>query len=164
MEEVAASYHQKFDRPLPVSSLVRPEEYQHDLHKVNRNAVLIDTPPHSTGLALDIDYRYMSGEEQNFLMNELARLKDDGRIEVIRERNANYHVFAFIDGRRPSDDLIAASIDEAQASPPAEETHHAKAAKAKSEGRSAKRNRGSAKSRGQSGKSKGRQQKTKHRR
>jgi hypothetical protein len=28
---------------------------------VNRNAVLIDTPPHSTGLAFDIDYRYMSG-------------------------------------------------------------------------------------------------------
>jgi hypothetical protein len=157
LEEVAASYHQKFSRPLPVSSLVRPEEYQHDLHKVNRNAVLIDTPPHSTGLAFDIDYRYMSGEEQNFLMNELARLKDDGRIEVIRERNANYHVFAFLNGRRPSDDLIAASIDEAQASPPTSEAHHAKASKAKSNGRSAK-------SKGQSAKSKGGRPKARQRR
>jgi Family of unknown function (DUF5715) len=124
LEEVAAAYHQKFDRPLPISSLVRPEEYQHALHRVNRNAVLIDTPPHSTGLAFDIDYRYMSGEEQNFLMNELAGIKDEGRIEVLRERTANYHVFAFINGTRPSDELIAASLDEAQANPPAQEAHH----------------------------------------
>src|SRR5207302_8760426 len=42
MEEIATDYHQKFERPLPVSSLVRPEQYQHALNKVNRNAVLID--------------------------------------------------------------------------------------------------------------------------
>lgn len=113
LEEIATGYHRKFDRPLPVSSLVRPEEYQHVLRKVNRNAVLIDTPPHSTGLAFDIDYRYMSGEEQSFLMTELARLKQEGRIEVIRERNANYHVFAFLDAVRPSDELITASLDAA---------------------------------------------------
>ena len=113
MDEIATTYHQKFDRPLPVSSLVRPEQYQHVLRKVNRNAVLIDTPPHSTGLAFDIDYRYMSAAEQMFLMTALARMKDAGRIEVIRERNANYHVFVFIDGVRPGDDLITASLDQA---------------------------------------------------
>jgi hypothetical protein len=48
-------------------------------------------------------------------MNELARLKDAGRIEVLRERNANYHVFVFLDGARPSDDLITASLQEAGA-------------------------------------------------
>src|SRR6185503_19769720 len=109
LEQVAAAYHQQFDRPLPVSSLVRPEQYQRVLLRVNRNAVLIDTPPHSNGLAFDIDYRYMGAAEQTFLMAELARLKNEQRIEVIRERNANYHVFAFIDGTRQSDDLIAAS-------------------------------------------------------
>jgi hypothetical protein len=113
LEEIAKEYHDKFDRPLPVSSLIRPEQYQRALRRVNRYAVLIDTPPHSTGLAFDIDYRYMSGAEQNFLMTELARLKDEGRIEVIRERGANYHVFAFIDGQRPSDDLITASLEDA---------------------------------------------------
>jgi hypothetical protein len=127
LEEVAKAYHDKFDRPLPVSSLVRPEQYQTALRKVNRNAVLIDTPPHSTGLAFDIDYRYMSGEEQTFLMTELARLKQDGRIEVIRERNANYHVFAFVDAKRPADELITASLEEA--SGPVE-TNHATPAKA----------------------------------
>jgi hypothetical protein len=80
--------------------------------------VIIDAPPHSTGLAFDIDYRYMTAAEQNFLMAELARLKDAGRIEVLRERNANYHVFVFIDGVRPSDDLIAASLQDAGAPPP----------------------------------------------
>jgi hypothetical protein len=59
----------------------------------------------------------MSVAEQNFVMADLARLKDAGRVEVLRERNANFHVFAFIDGVRPSDDLIAASREEAGAPP-----------------------------------------------
>jgi Family of unknown function (DUF5715) len=126
MEEVATAYQQQFDRPLPVSSLVRPEQYQRALRRVNRNAVLIDTPPHSTGLAFDIDYRYMSAAEQTFVMAQLARLKNEGRIEVIRERNANYHVFAFINGTRPNDELITASLEKAGAPAP-EEAHHAEA-------------------------------------
>ena len=84
IEQVATVYHSQFARPLPVSSLVRPEQYQHALRRVNRNAVTIDAPPHSTGLAFDIDYRYMSVAEQNFVMRELARLKNEGKIEVIR--------------------------------------------------------------------------------
>lgn len=123
LEEVAGAYHRRFDRPLPISSLVRPDDYQHALRRVNRNAVLIDAPPHSTGLAFDIDYRYMSAAEQTFVMAELARLKNEGRIEAIRERNANYHVFAFLNGTRPSDELIAASLDDAL--PPGVEANHA---------------------------------------
>jgi hypothetical protein len=125
LETVAAAYHQQFTRPLPVSSLIRPEQYQHVLRRSNRNAVLIETPPHSTGLAFDIDYRYMSAVEQTFVMKELARLKQEGRIEVIRESNANYHVFAFLNGARPSDELITASLDKATTTPP--ETNHASA-------------------------------------
>ena len=134
MEEIAAVYHGQFDRPLPVSSLMRPEQYQRVLSRFNRNAVLIDSPPHSTGLAFDIDYRYMSGTEQTFLMAELARLKSAGRIEVIRESRANYHVFAFVSGTRPSDELITASLE--QATLEGKEAHHAdepvKAPKARS--------------------------------
>jgi hypothetical protein len=127
MEEVASAYQRQFGRRLPVSSLVRPEQYQRSLRRVNRNAIMIDTPPHSTGLAFDIDYRYMSAAEQSFVMGELARLKREGRIEVIRERNANYHVFAFLNGARPSDDLIAASLEEARG--PQQQAHHAAPAK-----------------------------------
>ena len=132
LEEIASIYHRQFNRPLPISSLVRPEQYQHALHRVNRNAVLIDAPPHSTGLAFDIDYRYMSPAEQTFLMAQLAQIKREGRIEVIRERNANYHVFAFVKGMRPSDDLIAqyleaAGADPAEANnPPSSEKHKVK--------------------------------------
>ena len=129
LEEIAEKYHASFGRRLPVSSLVRPEQYQHALRKVNRNAVLIDTPPHSTGLAFDIDYRYMSSAEQSFLMTELARLEDEGRIEVLRERTANYHVFVFMNGTRPSDELIAASLDKAGASD--KEANHAETKSAK---------------------------------
>jgi len=123
IEEIAKSYHDKFARPLPISSLTRPEQYQRALRRVNRYAVLIESPPHSTGLAFDIDYRYMSNAEQNFVMDELARMKGEGRIEVLRERGANFHVFAFINGQRPSDDLITASLDEI--GPPAEQTSDA---------------------------------------
>ena len=118
LEEIARDYRQKYDRPLPVSSLVRPEQYQHTLRRYNRAATTIDTPPHSTGLAFDIDYRYLSAGEQNFVMGELARMKDAGRIEVLRERNANYHVFVFLAGVRPADDLITASLQDAGAPPP----------------------------------------------
>jgi len=138
MEQVATAYHRQFDRPLPVSSLVRPEQYQHSLRRVNRNAVTIDAPPHSTGLAFDIDYRYMSVAEQNFVMRELARLKTDGKIEVIRERSANYHVFAFINGARPSDDLITASLEKAGAPPKEEEAHHTEAKPVKTKRAAAK--------------------------
>ena len=127
LEEVAGAYYRQFDRPLPVSSLVRPEQYQRALRRVNRNAIMIETPPHSTGLAFDIDYRYMSAAEQSLVMSELARMKNEGRIEVIRERNANYHVFAFLNGTRPPDDLITASLEEARG--PVQQAHHAAPAK-----------------------------------
>lgn len=136
MKEIAADYHQTFNRPLHVSSLVRPEQYQHVLRRYNRAATTIETPPHSTGLAFDIDYRYMSPAEQNFVMTKLARLKNEGRIEVLRERNANYHVFVFIEGRRPSDDLITASLDEVGPAP--EETNPTAETKSKAQNKSKK--------------------------
>lgn len=110
LEEVADAYKERFNRPLPITSLVRPDEYQHALSKVNPNATLIETPPHSTGLAFDVNYHYMTAEEQAFVMAYLARLKDEGRIEVLRENRDHYHVFAFVDGKRPDEELIRASL------------------------------------------------------
>ncbi|HEX8000777.1 MAG TPA: DUF5715 family protein [Pyrinomonadaceae bacterium] len=115
LEEVAVSYRQKFDRPLPITSLVRPEEYQHALSKTNPNATRIETPPHSTGLAFDIYYRFMTAEEQAHVMAHLARLKDEGRIEVLRENRDHYHVFAFVDGMRPDESLIRATLSRTRA-------------------------------------------------
>ena len=110
LNEIADAYYKRFSRPLPITSLVRPDEYQYTLSKTNPNATRIDTPPHSTGLAFDILYRYMTAEEQAHVMNHLAELKDDGRIEVLRENRDHYHVFAFIDGARPDEKFIGASL------------------------------------------------------
>jgi hypothetical protein len=129
MEEIAGAYRQKFDRPLPITSLVRPDEYQLQLSKTNPNATRIETPPHSTGLAFDIYYRYMSAAEQAHVMDHLARLKDAGRIEVLRENRDHYHVFAFVDGARPNETLISASLGRNATAKAAKETHHAKVSK-----------------------------------
>ena len=115
LEEVADSYYQKFGRPLPITSLVRPDEYQHKLSKTNPNATLIETPPHSTGLAFDILYGYMTAAEQQHVMAHLAQLEDAGRIEVLRENRNHYHVFAFVDGSRPAERYIGASLSSVRA-------------------------------------------------
>jgi hypothetical protein len=121
MRELAASYNSKFGRPLPITSLVRPDEYQHRLSRSNSNATLIDVPPHSTGLAFDILYRYMTAEEQEFVMADIARLRDEGRVESLRENRDHIHVFAFIDGRRPDEELIEASLGHSAEARPREE-------------------------------------------
>ncbi|HEV7905472.1 MAG TPA: DUF5715 family protein [Pyrinomonadaceae bacterium] len=110
LEEVAKTYRDKFGRPLAVTSVVRPDEYQRQLRETNPNATLIEVPPHTTGLAFDLYYRYMNAAEQTFIMSELARLQEEGRIEVLRENRDHYHVFAFADGRRPDEDLIAQTL------------------------------------------------------
>ncbi|HEY0098824.1 MAG TPA: DUF5715 family protein [Pyrinomonadaceae bacterium] len=121
LEEVAKTYRDKFGRPLAVTSVVRPDEYQRLLRETNANATLIEVPPHTTGLAFDLYYRYMNAAEQTFIMSELARLQDQGRIEVLRENRDHYHVFAFADGRRPDEDLIEQTLNgEATAQRPAQ--------------------------------------------
>jgi hypothetical protein len=139
LEEIAANYRQKFDRPLPITSLVRPDEYQHALGKVNPNATSIETPPHSTGLAFDVFYGYMSAEEQDYVMAYLAELKDAGRIEVLRENRNHFHVFAFVDGRRPDESFIYDSLGKARASKPAREQAADDNAASRTEKKSAKK-------------------------
>lgn len=104
--EIARSYQERFERPLPVTSVVRTLEYQDRLSRVNPNATRIDVPPHATGLAFDIFYHFMTAEEQEHVMNDLARLQDEGRIEALRERRNHFHVFAFAGGARPEEALV----------------------------------------------------------
>lgn len=124
LEEIAASYREKFNRPLPITSLVRPDEYQLKLSKTNPNATRIKTPPHSTGLAFDIYYRFMTAEEQSHVMDHLAWLEDAGRIEVLRENRDHYHVFAFLDGERPNESLISSSMGMTSPARAARHSHH----------------------------------------
>lgn len=110
LEEIALAYRQKFDRLLPVTSLIRTEEYQRYLGETgNPNAIRIKVPPHTTGLAFDLFTYYMTAEEQNFLMEEIARLEKEGRVEALRENRNHIHVFAFADGTRPDESLVKKS-------------------------------------------------------
>jgi pSer/pThr/pTyr-binding forkhead associated (FHA) protein len=110
MLELAASYKSRFNRPLPLASLIRTEEYQRELSERNVNAARNSLPPHTTGCAFDISYRYMNASEQNFLMTEIARLEAAGRVEALRENNNCFHVFAFPDGRPPRESLVEQSM------------------------------------------------------
>ncbi len=112
MLEIARSYKQKFDRPLPITSLVRTESYQQELSETNPNATRIAVPPHTTGLAFDIYYKYMTAAEQDYLMAEIAKLKQAGRLEALRETRDHFHVFAFADGQLPDESLIATALSQ----------------------------------------------------
>ncbi len=142
MIEIARAYSEKFDRPLPITSLVRTERYQHLLNETNKNATLIDVPPHTTGLAFDIYDKYMTAEEQNALMAEISSLESAGRVEALRENRDHIHVFAFADGVRPSEELISKALGEVTGSKPAGKTTVKRAGKRKqSRGASAARSR-----------------------
>lgn len=110
MLELASAYAEKFDRPLAFTSLVRTEEYQRALGETNPNATKIAAPPHTTGLAFDLYYRYMTKAEQEFVMDLIARLEREGRLEALRENRDHIHIFAFATGRRPSETLIAQAL------------------------------------------------------
>jgi hypothetical protein len=102
VEELGSSYQSKFERPLPITSLVRTEEYQRLLRESgNPNAANTAPPPHTTGLAFDVYYRYMTAAEQQFVMAEVARLERDGKVEALRELRDHYHIFVFPTGRPP---------------------------------------------------------------
>ena len=76
----------------------------------NPNATRISTPPHATGLAFDVYNFFMTATEQDYLMAVIARMKDAGRVEALRENRDHIHVFAFADGARPDEKLIASSL------------------------------------------------------
>jgi hypothetical protein len=110
MLELAEAYADKFGRPLAFTSLVRTEEYQRALGETNPNATKIAAPPHTTGLAFDLYYRYMTKAEQEFVMDLIAQLEREGRLEALRENRDHIHIFAFATGRRPSESLIAEAL------------------------------------------------------
>jgi hypothetical protein len=117
--EIAHEYKAKFNRPLPITSLIRPEQYQMRLSEKNPNATRIATPPHATGLAFDVYNFYMTAAEQDYLMEVIARMKAAGRVEALRENRDHIHVFAFADGARPDEKLIAGAITQTGAKPAA---------------------------------------------
>jgi hypothetical protein len=108
--QIAAAYKEKYARHLPLTSLIRTQEYQQRLREVNPNATGREIPPHTTGLAFDIYDGWMGAEEQTFLMNLVASLEATGRVEALRENRNHIHVFTLPKGRLPSEPQIAQAL------------------------------------------------------
>jgi hypothetical protein len=114
---LARVYHERFDRLLPVTSLIRTERYQQRLARGNANATHVDIPPHATGMAFDISYKFMAHDEQNFLMEQVAALEREGKVEALRERRNHIHIYALADGL-PSEPMIAGFLADVEAAHP----------------------------------------------
>ena len=116
--KVADAYHRQFDRRLPVTSVVRTERYQRRLGGVNSNATRVEIAPHTTGEAFDVSYRYMAPDEQNFVMDLVAKLEDEQKVEALREKRGHIHIYAFAEGTRPPEPRVEAArgfVDAARA-------------------------------------------------
>jgi len=116
--KVAHDYHERFGRRLPVTSLVRTQRYQRRMVRNSPNATGVDMAPHTTGMAFDISYKFMASDEQNFVMEDVARLEDEGRVESLRERNNSIHVYTYADGHQPAEELVTGFLDDVQAAHP----------------------------------------------
>lgn len=107
IEALAEAYQSRFKRRLMVTSLMRPQEYQRRLRESgNANAAEVEAPPHATGFAFDLYYGFMSAAEQQFVMDEIARMERAGTVEALRERRDHFHVFVFSDGRPPAEESV----------------------------------------------------------
>jgi hypothetical protein len=116
--KIAEAYHRQFGRRLPVTSVIRTERYQHRLTGVNPNATRVQIPPHGTGEAFDISYKYMASDEQNFVMDQIAQFEAEQKVEALRENRGAIHVYAFAGGDRPPEPMVEsarAMVDTARA-------------------------------------------------
>ncbi len=110
LDEVAAAYRKKYNRPLIVSSMTRSIEYQTALNRIDSNSFVVrgpeSTPPHTSGLSFDLGRKHMTAGEQNFLMMKIVEMEKAGRIDAMIEygTNAVFHLFVFADGKPPKDE------------------------------------------------------------
>lgn len=100
LDEIASEYKAGFNRPLQITSLARSMDYQVELNSFDPNSYRVrdgSVPPHVSGLAFDISFRFMTAAEQNFLMQKIAGLEKVGKIDGLREEGTSqvFHIFVF---------------------------------------------------------------------
>ncbi len=112
LTELADAYFAQFQRPLRVTSLTRSMDYQILLNQGNPNSYVVRSenalPPHTSGCAFDLARKHMNADEQNFVMQKLAEMEREGRLDALIEYgvNACFHVFIYSDGQAPRMDLL----------------------------------------------------------
>ena len=107
LKELADAYFHKFNRPLRVTSLTRSMDYQILLNRGNPNSFKVrgedSLPPHTSGCAFDLARKHMTAEEQNFVMEKLAEMEREKKLDALIEYgvNACFHIFIYSDGIPP---------------------------------------------------------------
>ena len=104
---------------------MRTQRYQRRMVRNSPNATGVELAPHTTGMAFDISYKFMAPDEQNFVMQDVAKLEDEGKVESLRERNNSFHIYTYADGHLPDENLVTGFLPEVEAAHPNSVPHKA---------------------------------------
>ena len=99
LTDLARAHEAVFQRPLEVSSAVRPADYQRRLMETNGNAAPAEgniVSPHETGATIDIAKDGLSRDEIAWMRRRLAALQAEGKIDVEEEfQQACFHITVY---------------------------------------------------------------------
>ncbi len=99
LTDLARAHEAAFQRPLEVSSAVRPADYQRRLMETNGNAAPAQgniVSPHETGATIDIAKDGLSRDEIAWMRRQLAALQTEGKIDVEEEfQQACFHITVY---------------------------------------------------------------------
>lgn len=99
LTDLARAHEAAFQRPLEVSSAVRPADYQRRLMQTNGNAAPAEgdiVSPHETGATIDIAKGGLSRDEIAWMRRRLAALQAEGKIDVEEEfQQACFHITVY---------------------------------------------------------------------
>ena len=93
---MSREFYQEFGRPLQVTSAVRTAEQQRHLTRVNHNAAPAEgeiASSHLAGTTVDIGKRGLTRKQHKWVVDYLARMKEQDIIEPEEERRqACFHI------------------------------------------------------------------------
>lgn len=122
VDDISQEFYETFHKPLEVNSAVRTVEQQRHLTHFNRNAAPAEgevASSHLAGTTVDIGKRWLSRKQHKWVVDYLAKLKEQDLIEPEEERRqACFHVM--VSERYPYPVAIqtkAAAVDEPPVAP-----------------------------------------------
>jgi hypothetical protein len=99
LNDLARAHDAQFHHPIEVSSAVRTVAYQKRLMEINGNAAQAEgdvASPHLTGATVDIAKEGLSQREIYWMRDRLARLQDEGKIDVEEEfQQSCFHITVY---------------------------------------------------------------------
>ena len=99
LDRTGAQFYAKFHERLRVTSLVRTEDFQERLARINGNAAPASGPTqssHLTGATLDISKAKMSPAQRNWMRNHLVTHAASGYLYAIEERRQpTFHIMVY---------------------------------------------------------------------